>query len=563
MPIKKSLVTILFLLFSQVGLSQTAKIDSLSKEGFSTLEEYLDKNYVDSVNDVIYARAYLKKAIELKDTITIASAYYYLCKASRLEKAFAYSDSIIQVTKHLKGDKYYPALGYLQKGNCYYDAGKYKEALDYYLKCYNISKQNNNPIYALAAKHNIGLLKNKIGENKEALKTFQSYVSYLDESDIENKDYYLIRGLYSLADAYIYNNKNDSAAFTIKRGGEYAIQLKDSSMHAHYIYLSGVNAYFLKNYRAAIDSILKSKQVFYSENFNAISNLYLGKSYYALSKEDSAFFCLDKVDDFLEKTNNVKPELLEIYLVLIELQKKAKNVEKQLYYTNRLLKFDSTLSDNNTYLSKNIIKKYEVQELVASKNKIIQELKGENKISRKYIYFLLVLAAILLISTLLYIRNSLSNKRKYKELMESLRQDKEESKTQSDNVKILSNSEVPEHLAKEILIALSKFEESNRFIRKKYTLNMLAKEINTNSTYLSKVINMTKQTSFVHYLNDLRVDVAIEKLSTNKQFRMYTVKAIAESTGFNTAQSFSNAFYKKTGIYPSYFIKQLNSEDSL
>ncbi len=91
---------------------------------------------------------------------------------------------------------------------------------------------------------------------------------------------------------------------------------------------------------------------------------------------------------------------------------------------------------------------------------------------------------------------------------------------------------------------------------------MLAKEINTNSTYLSKVINMTKETSFVHYLNDLRVDFAINKLSSNKQFRMYTIKAIAESVGFNTAQSFSNAFSKKTGIYPSYFIKQLNSENS-
>ncbi len=33
--------------------------------------------------------------------------------------------------------------------------------------------------------------------------------------------------------------------------------------------------------------------------------------------------------------------------------------------------------------------------------------------------------------------------------------------------------------------------------------------------------------------------------------------AIAEEAGFNTAESFSKAFFKKTGIKPSYFIKEL------
>jgi AraC-like DNA-binding protein len=36
------------------------------------------------------------------------------------------------------------------------------------------------------------------------------------------------------------------------------------------------------------------------------------------------------------------------------------------------------------------------------------------------------------------------------------------------------------------------------------------------------------------------------------------MSAIAEEIGFNNAQTFSSAFYKKTGIYPSYFINQLN-----
>lgn len=91
-------------------------------------------------------------------------------------------------------------------------------------------------------------------------------------------------------------------------------------------------------------------------------------------------------------------------------------------------------------------------------------------------------------------------------------------------------------------------------------MNSLAKEINTNSSYLSKVINITKSESFAHYLNNLKIDFAVDKLSKDKKFKSFTIKAIAEDSGFNTAQSFTNAFYKKTGIYPSYFIKQLENK---
>src|SRR5690606_14623444 len=97
---------------------------------------------------------------------------------------------------------------------------------------------------------------------------------------------------------------------------------------------------------------------------------------------------------------------------------------------------------------------------------------------------------------------------------------------------------------------------------KKYTLNSLAKELNTNSTYLSKVINSSMQVNFSNYLNNLRVEYAIEKLAKSEKFRSYTIKAIAEESGFSTAQSFSTAFYKITGIYPSYFIKRLNKDNA-
>ena len=61
---------------------------------------------------------------------------------------------------------------------------------------------------------------------------------------------------------------------------------------------------------------------------------------------------------------------------------------------------------------------------------------------------------------------------------------------------------IPEHIVKDILEKLENFEKSYQFTKKKYTLNSLAKELNTNSSYLSKVINETKEIGFAHYLNN-------------------------------------------------------------
>jgi AraC-like DNA-binding protein len=38
------------------------------------------------------------------------------------------------------------------------------------------------------------------------------------------------------------------------------------------------------------------------------------------------------------------------------------------------------------------------------------------------------------------------------------------------------------------------------------------------------------------------------------------MQGIAETVGFNTQQAFSNAFYNKTGIKPSYFLSELKSK---
>ena len=65
---------------------------------------------------------------------------------------------------------------------------------------------------------------------------------------------------------------------------------------------------------------------------------------------------------------------------------------------------------------------------------------------------------------------------------------------------------------------------------------------------------------FSAYISELRIDLCVDKLKNDQTFRKYTMNAIAHEIGFNNAESFSKAFHRRTGIYPSYFIRELEKK---
>ncbi len=88
------------------------------------------------------------------------------------------------------------------------------------------------------------------------------------------------------------------------------------------------------------------------------------------------------------------------------------------------------------------------------------------------------------------------------------------------------------------------------------TLAKMAKLIETNTTYLSKVINEDYEKSFATFLNELRLSYTLENLESEPNFRKLTIDHIAEKSGFASSSTFYNAFKKYTGLTPSYYIKK-------
>jgi AraC-like DNA-binding protein len=109
----------------------------------------------------------------------------------------------------------------------------------------------------------------------------------------------------------------------------------------------------------------------------------------------------------------------------------------------------------------------------------------------------------------------------------------------------------------EILLKLKNLEAQEFYLNPKYNLYATAKKIETNTTYLSNILNTHEKMTFTEYLNNLRIQYTLKRLQSDKKFRMYTIKAIAKEVGYKSHGSFSRAFKAKTGENPSTYLKKI------
>jgi len=148
-----------------------------------------------------------------------------------------------------------------------------------------------------------------------------------------------------------------------------------------------------------------------------------------------------------------------------------------------------------------------------------------------------------------------THKKRFNKIITNLNQ-KEVFTNQETTVKKIN---IDEELISKILKQLAHFETNNYFLKSDISINVLAKKFSTNTKYLSNVINEYKRKRFIHYINDLRIDYILKELKNNKTLQRYTIKSISEEAGFNTAESFATAFKKRTGLKPSYFIRNIRN----
>jgi AraC-like DNA-binding protein len=91
------------------------------------------------------------------------------------------------------------------------------------------------------------------------------------------------------------------------------------------------------------------------------------------------------------------------------------------------------------------------------------------------------------------------------------------------------------------------------YINPDFSINDIAIALNVPQNHVKYCINEIMQTKFATLKNELRLNYAIELLSSDLKDSL-TIEGIAKQSGFKTRTSFYNAFKEKTGITPKEFV---------
>lgn len=529
----------------------------------------------------LYLKPYIKKAKSENKQDQLFQAYkdavfYTKSVSGKLQ----YADSCIDAAYKTKNDDMISS-SYVLRGSVYYTKlKKFKPALDEYLMAYKYSKNSSDLYLKSKISYHLGVVKNYLGYSEEALELFKNCIRFFEKeaniptADNENRIYNNQKGylnsIHQMIVCYRHLKDAKKADSLTDIGLLKTFNNKDFVQERSYFLKSkGISEYNNNKYKAAIDNLDQSLSLMKDDfAWSSIDYFYKGKSYLALNKEELAISNFKKIDSIFNKQEFILPELRENYEILINHYKKQKDSEKQLYYTTQLLKADSIISRDFAYLSLKVHREYDTNTLIEEKGR----LETANTWGVFLILSLVTTAGILTYVLVKRHKNDKSTLDKYLALQEKL---STKNYVSSDNsnaytpVAMQENSEdkkthITESVKQDLLQKLRKFEDKKQFTQKGLTIQKLSVQFETNSNYLSHVINEQKGMNFNRYLGDLRIRYITRLLFEKNIYLNYTIDSLAKECGIASRQNFSDLFFEINGIRPTDFIRKRKKElDSL
>lgn len=101
------------------------------------------------------------------------------------------------------------------------------------------------------------------------------------------------------------------------------------------------------------------------------------------------------------------------------------------------------------------------------------------------------------------------------------------------------------------------FETQKPWIRPDLSLEDVCINLQTNRSYVSKIINDDFHLNFYHFVNKYRIEEAKRMFALTENNHL-SIKGIAESSGFKSISTFNTAFKKFEGTTPSDYKNRLN-----
>ena len=549
---------LVFLLLSMMTItvfSQELSKDQLLQLSFDSLDRIENELEYGTMYSKKVFDAHILKAKYAKDTGQLAEAYRKRVWGEDFALAIKYVDSAIGISTGVH-EKRFPSKLHYTKGGLLYEADRPDEAVREFVTAYEFAKKANDYERIVDCFNAIAIIKGEYGHQERAISLLRLSLDYLNtyEGKIDNYDLTKLITLDNIARCYLQIKKIDSSRHYAQQGLALSSQMKDLDTYQSLSALYAQINYYDGNYIKSKDTLLK-----YVKGTGDLSHadrlFYLGMIEGKIGNSAKKRTYFKRIDSLLNRNgyplmDNVK----EIFQFLLKdaISKDEEPMVKN--YADRLVYYDSILTTAEKEIRSILWTEFDLPEQEASKKVLSDEIQKKEGTIRNYILLSILLISLLALYFIKYSRTQ-------KKLREVMDQDVEPLKRhpQKDDI---AQMDIDPEVVQSTLEALDKWETNLGYLDQKTSQNSLASDLNTNTTYLSKIINTYKGQTFSNYIKDLRVTYAINHLKENPHIiDTHSTIQIAEMFGFSSLDVFARAIKSKIGVTPAVYFRKLKKSN--
>ncbi len=490
----------------------------------------------------------------MKDALELIKKAKTLYKTDQYVKSLVLYDTLESIATKLKNDTL-ATLAYTMKGHIYCTNGKNKNALDNYYKALEIIDKLGDLEREIIVNSGLMIVLSRMNRKKRAQEVALRSLNAIPNTTYHNKENH-VRILTTLSDVYLDAEKYDSVLYYARQGMEMSKSLKLDNIYVDFLIKKGMIFFYKEEYDQSLQYLFEAKEILNqtkieNESFPTIrTDYFIANCYYKKELYDKAIDVLQHSIENFKESDRLKPPAIRSHLLLANSYKQINDYEKASHWHSEFIAL------NESY------QKDKDQTVDTIHEKEIATLTAKQEANKNRIFWILLISLILLICiAIMFFNKQRSNKALFHKLMKEIN-DLETTKTPLAIVKEEARKEIiiDDQKIEDISKGLKKLEDQEYFLKSDCNLRSMAKKLKTNATYLSQIINIHKEKNFTEYINDLRIEYVLKRLKKDKVFRSYAIQSIASEIGYKSSYSLVKHFKAKTGINPSYYIKNLDKQ---
>ncbi len=544
-------------IYTVVGYTQEKQLiipDSIAVMPSNVLGSYIKKNNPQE------AKIYERVLSNLKDQDSAkTNTYYYLGRhfntQENYERSAYYYGHAAKAAKAADYNAFLCTI-YIKQAGIYLKDWKNQEALDVYDNVLEIAKQKNSYKHEIIANSGMMIILKRMKQLDKALTIGKYTLQRIENSSFKNGKNHV--NLYTIiSEVYLDQKKYDSVTLYADKGIAIGNSIKHS-IGVIDLYTKKGAASFYQNdiatafrYLEQAATLLKTNAIT-DKKLTININYFLASCYAKQKKYKKAIARLKDNVTRLDDKDLRNVRTLDTYRLLADSYKADGDDQKYTVWIDKHTRLRDGFVEAKDQTVTKIYKKD--TDKLGEEIAVLTDAQHKDKQSRNYMILMFAVIFIMLLSIVgYYYLKYKKNKLRFDDLIQ---------KVNTTTAEVITDKKAKEVFIDDekvtlVLKGLDRLEEKEYFLHTDCTLGAMAKKIKINTTYLSKIINAHKEKSFNEYINDLRIEYVLQRLQTDKKFRSFSITSIASEIGYKSDNSFTKHFKAKTGLNPSFYIKEI------